>query len=512
MKVYLTRIKSEIRKHLFYYILLSLILTLAFFIRVYRVSDLLQFYYDQGRDALVIWKLWHEGKPFLIGPVTGLAGIFLGPFYYYLIAPFYLLGDGDPSLPAIFISFTSVAALLVIYVLGTRMHSRTTGIIAAFIGAFSYGIFTLSRWLSNPTPMLLLSSLFLWCLWEITVLKQKTMNNKHSFGWLWITASLLVGIALQFESASAVFYIPILMVFAVWQRKKLPGMKYLIPAFLVFVMTLIPQIIFNFRHDNILLDNFFELLFGEKAFKGLTDFIFRERTKYFWGVYLGKIFTGPEHITIAAVTISFSILAGFYYKFGNQLKLFAIFFVVPMLGYLFFQGNYGNIYDYYTIGYFLPLILFFSLGMGELLKHKGGFIIVMWFLYHFSKLNYQLIKNYLAATPATRPIAIQDQKQAVKWIYEDSRKYKQFNIDVYVPPVIPYSYDYLFLWQFDNKCPDDMCGYLKDVPVSDLYTLYEADPPHPERLEVWLTRQKGIGKVIEEVQFGQITVQRRVRI
>src|SRR3990167_8398219 len=77
-------------------ILVGIILLSAFFLRVYRVNEILGFYYDQGRDALVIWDLWHNGKFFLIGPTTGIAGIFRGPFYYYLIAPLYLIGRGDP--------------------------------------------------------------------------------------------------------------------------------------------------------------------------------------------------------------------------------------------------------------------------------------------------------------------------------------------------------------------------------------------------------------------------------
>jgi len=44
-----------------------------------------------------------------------------------------------------------------------------------------------------------------------------------------------------------------------------------------------------------------------------------------------------------------------------------------------------------------------------------------------------------------------------------------------------------------------------------LYTLYEIDPPHPERLDAWLARQDGIGKVEETVKFGGITVERRER-
>jgi 4-amino-4-deoxy-L-arabinose transferase-like glycosyltransferase len=502
---------SEIKSHPFVYTLLFVILFLAFWVRVYRVSDLLQFYYDQGRDALVIWDLWHKGKPFLIGPITGLKGIFLGPFYYYLIAPFYLIGGGNPSYPTVFLSFTSVLALFFLYILGVRMHSRITGLIAAFIGAFSYNIFTLSRWLSNPTPMLLISVLFFWCLWEITNQSKSKFKYKTN-NFLWIMSALLIGVALHFESASAVFYIPLFVIFAVWQRKKIPNIKYLVIMLLMFFVTLIPQLIFNWRHENILLNNFMELLFGEKAFKPITEFILIERFKYFWGVYSGKIFAGRQQEAIIIATVSFAVILSEVAKLKKQLALFAIFFVTPMLGYIFFQGNYGNIYDYYTIGYFLPLILFFSIGLGELLTKWGGILIVIWFLYHFIGLNYTLIRNYLTATVSTRPIAIEDQLKAINWIYDNSRGKGEFNIDVYVPPVIPHAYDYLFLWQFTRRCGESLCGYLKDINKPLLYTLFEADPPNPERLEVWLERQKGIGVVKEEIKYGHITVQRRKRI
>ena len=102
---------KEIKTHPKIYILLSILLILALFVRVYRTEDLLGFYYDQGRDAKVIWRLWHEGRPFLIGPVTGLQGIFLGPLYYYLIAPFYLIGGGSPIIPAVFLAFLSTIAV-----------------------------------------------------------------------------------------------------------------------------------------------------------------------------------------------------------------------------------------------------------------------------------------------------------------------------------------------------------------------------------------------------------------
>lgn len=501
------RIKKEIYTNKFVYTILLAILISAFFIRIYRVSDLMGFYYDQGRDGLVIWDLWHDHKPFLIGPITGLKGIFLGPFYYYLIAPFYLIGGGNPAFPAIFLSFTTVLAILMLYFLGAKMHSRFTGLLAAFIGAFSYNIFTLSRWLSNPTPMLLLSTILLWCYWEII------SGEKKKTSWFWVGAVLTTGISLHFESASAVFYLPIFLVFSIWQWKKIPPIKYILFSAAMFIATLLPQIIFDLRHDNILSKNFFDLIFGEKAFRGISGFILNERLKYFWGAYSGKLFLYHGTAPIVFSTLSLAAYFAFYKKFRNQLILFIIFFLVPVVGYIFFQGNYGNIYDYYTIGYFLPMILFFSVGIGEIAKHWGGFAVVIIYLYNFISFNLPPINNYLTSTIESRPISLEVELDAVDWIFENALSQNlEFNVDVYVPPVIAHSYDYLLLWQGNKKCGSNICGLRKDANVSTLYTLFENDPPNPHRLEAWLQRQKGVGEVIEEAKFGEVTVQRRKRI
>src|SRR3972149_6017045 len=244
------------------YLLLAVILMAAFYIRIYRIDDLLGFYYDQGRDALVIWKLWHDGKLFLIGPVTGLAGVFLGPYYYFLIAPLYLIGGGNPVYPSVFLSFLSVSALLLIFKMGSEMHSRVAGLIAAAIGGFSYYIVYNSRWLSNPNPMFLLSLLFFYSLWKIVSGGKKV--------W-WVISAFIGGLSLNFESASAFFYLFLFSIFVIWQllvyidfsefKQSIMNLKigllkqkkWAILSFLAFIVTILPQIIFNFKHDNILL-------------------------------------------------------------------------------------------------------------------------------------------------------------------------------------------------------------------------------------------------------------------
>src|SRR6266498_1061990 len=94
------------------------ILLISFFFRIYRIDQLLGFYYDQGRDANVIWNLIHNHKFFLIGPTTGIEGIFRGPWYYWLISPFYWLGQGNPIYPSIFLSITVVVSLFFLYKIG----------------------------------------------------------------------------------------------------------------------------------------------------------------------------------------------------------------------------------------------------------------------------------------------------------------------------------------------------------------------------------------------------------
>ena len=206
------QIKSFKKYFTFWNLLIFLMLLLAFFVRIYRTGDLLGFYYDQGRDAKVIWDLWHSGKTFLIGPVTGLPGIFLGPFYYYLIAPFYFLGNGNPVYPSVFLSFLVTCGLLVLYKTGQEIGGKKTGFLALLIGSFSGQLFFASRWLSNPTPILFSSILLFYSL--VKIIKQKKVNN-----W-WYLAFLLAGVSFHFESASAAFYFPILFVFLIWQRKK----------------------------------------------------------------------------------------------------------------------------------------------------------------------------------------------------------------------------------------------------------------------------------------------------
>lgn len=473
--------------------LLFFILALALFLRVYKLNELLQFYYDQGRDALVIHRLIHEHRPFLIGPVTGIEGIFLGPFYYYLIAPFYFLGRGSPVFVAAALTWLSVFGIFILFILGKEFFDRRTGLLAAIIYAFSYSLVIFSRWLANPNPLPLISCLIIFGLLKI-------YQGKEEF-WPWV--GLLLGLSLQIEAAGAVFFLPATLVFILWQRKKLKNKRAIMVALLVFLITLLPQIVFNFRHQGILFSAFKKFLLAGRTFRLSFGQVVRLRLTTYFDVFFSKLFYHQKRFSQIFFLIFLFFAFVFRQRFPQKAKILLIWLFSPLLGLLFYQGNFGYVWDYYFAGVWPVFILLVAFLLSQLLLSLFGKGLVLAFFILFFWVNLGLLRTYYQIGIG---ILLEDQLRAIDWIYQDAER-RDFNLDVYVPPVIPYAYDYLFKWYGEKNYGQQP----REEQIPLLYTLYEADGAHPERLEAWLDRQEGIGKITEEESFGEITVQRRRR-
>src|SRR3989344_320541 len=96
-------------------VILSLLL-LALGLRWYKLGELMPFTYDQGRDLLKLREISH-GNLTLIGPTTGLAGIFLGPLIYYFLLPGFILYDGSPMGVGYWMAFWTTLTLPVSYLI-----------------------------------------------------------------------------------------------------------------------------------------------------------------------------------------------------------------------------------------------------------------------------------------------------------------------------------------------------------------------------------------------------------
>ena len=472
--------------------ILFFVLGLAFLIRWLR-PDLVGFYFDQGRDALVIWDLLHKGKLFLIGPTTGVEGIFLGPFYYYLLAPVYWLGKGDPVFPIRFMAILNLGSLWLLYKLGEKYFSKSVGLSAVILAGFSYHYVLGNRWLANPTPLSFFAVLTFWFVAKLIAGQAK---------WFPVVC-LLIGLGVQLEAASAVFFIPSLLI-TLWIFRKSTNLKArdIFLGFLAFGITLVPQLWFNFRHQNILFSAFFKFLISEKSFIQSPLVIIPERLLFYFNAFTRQL--SPAGILERTAMFIF-VLVGITKKWSRLIqnpafKFILIWLFTPMVLLLLYTGNNGYVWDYYFTGVY-PL--FFLLVAAVIGKRLIGIIFILVFL----TANLFPLRDYFMQEKESRRVNLGSSLRVVDWIYEDSKDLP-FNVDAYVPPMIPYTYDYLFKWRGETK--------YKTAPtetrIKNLYTLYEVDPGHPQLFKKWQDRQNGIGKIVFEKSFGAIVVERRERI
>lgn len=473
-----------------------LILFFAFSLRIYRLPELLGFWYDQGRDALVIWDFINNGKLFLIGPMMGNTGIFRGPWYYYLISPFYFIGGGNPFYAGLFLVLLSLVAIYVLYLVSKEVTNEKIALITSFLASISMYIIGSSRWLSNPTPTLLIGIMVVWATF-------KFLDKKI---WSIPLLSFLVGMGLNFGAATEIYFIPALILIFYLNKKILPSWRVFALSALIFVFCFTPQILFEIRHDGLMTKAFYNFVFNEKTFTLNFFAMLFTRINTYYNLFYSKFWLNGGYLFLPFFVVFIYKLLVYWNEIWKNKKTQSLFimFIAPFVGTLFFVSNLGGFYDYYFTAYYLIFILFFVL----VISKKGNFWLYLLLVISLFKNIPEYIKEYNVDINSNKLIAFENQLKAIDYIYQDSKS-EDFNVDVYVPPVVPYAYDYLFKWQEKEKGDFRL---KRENNVNRLYTLYEVDIDHPDRLNNWLNRQLNIATIIEEKRFGGIVVQRRERI
>ena len=211
--------------------LIITILVIASFCRLYRISDYMEFLGDQGRDVVIVRDFLKNGNLFFIGPQTSIGNMYLGPFYYYLIAPALLLANYNPVGPAIFVALLGVATAYLIYFVTKKWFNPNSAFIAAFLYAISPTAIKYSNFSWNPNIMPFFALLFIYL-----------MTEKR---YLW--ASIAFAMCLN-SHYLALLLLPI--AFYIWlinSPKKFIKETFL--AIFIFILSLIPQFLFDLRHQ-----------------------------------------------------------------------------------------------------------------------------------------------------------------------------------------------------------------------------------------------------------------------
>lgn len=122
---------------------------IASILRLYRISELTEFLGDQGRTGIHIYESWKNKQFPLVGP-TVLSGQHLGPAFYYILAPAFILTGFDPVSPAVFTALFGVGATGLLWFLARRLFGWEIATMLSGLWAVSPQIVASDRVLWEP--------------------------------------------------------------------------------------------------------------------------------------------------------------------------------------------------------------------------------------------------------------------------------------------------------------------------------------------------------------------------
>lgn len=404
---------------------LFLILIIGLFLRLYKIGQAFPFDHDQEVVAASAFDFFKHSKLTLIGQELSFPGFFLGPLHNWIGFIPHGLCNLQPDCVPYFYLTIGIATIIALFATVTKIFDRKTATVAATVYALSFVSIGFERGASSNFFLALSQVGLFFCLWKFFKGKKPYL----------IFGSAIAGLATV--NFNPVFIFSSVAFFAASLLKKKKQLKPYIFAVLAFLINYLPLVIFNFRHENILLKSLGNFVSQNAAQSDLITQVtnlFIERLLYlaksvaipFYSYYLFQR-ASPILIAFTLVAITFGLY--FILKTREKFLLFIpIWIFTTILGFAFYSGP---IPDYYFMQTLMPAIILVSLFATRNLIFLTVFLSLFLFTNFAAAQNYSTIINYGI------------KKQAVNYITNDAQG-KSFNVYYDLPRGLNTGYSYLF--------------------------------------------------------------------
>ena len=466
------------KKKILHYVSYILIVVLYCFIRIPSLlSHSVAYTYDQGRDFIAGANIIITHHIPFIGPTTGINGLFHGSWwYYYLTIPFVIF----KGLPIGYYYTNFIIHLISLFILVWFIGKKTNYILAFFTGIFivfsPYFIFT-SLFVGNN--IMVLPVLLLFLITNFSTFNKDTKKNLLLF----FLNGLLIGFIAEFELSFGLFIIPTYILAHIIfpeLRNSVKDVKKLCVTLLGLFIAFAPRILFelknHFEQTKILLSFLTRpKLYNPKPFND----ILHDRIILFIGYWRG-IFPSPYWCII------FSIIIGliFIYLLVSRKKINTF---ILFLGYLIsalflfsltYKDNFwGNYYE--GIQYIMVIFMIFIISQLNFAnKFTKYAILSLVVVFLTSQLYVSVLTN--KATPQRDGLAVQEDVMNV--ILKKESPENSYCVRIYTPPVIPHTYNYLFLF---NTLKGKIKKPSSEWVNGSCWFIVEADS-YKKRQEDWL--------------------------
>ncbi len=425
--------------------IIILFILLAFAIRLFPGPDRFIFSYDQARDAFVSRGIIENRDLKILGPPAAVdlevTGAFHGPFYYYLISPFYVFSRSNPNSVLLLTILINVLTLIPLAFLAQKLfNNKAVTFISLLLFTISFEQHSYARWLSNPSPAIFFLALFQLGFWLI-ITKPKNL-------WGWFLAPLGLSLAIQHQ-LFLLSYLPV-SILTILLLGKFPNK---IKPYLIAIITLtiglssfiLAELKFGFQMTKGLL---WGLLTGlTSSPKTATDFMinFLNRLSQVFAyntLNLGQP-TGLLFFFVCLTIIFFS-----WKKLTKKEKqaLFYLLILIFSSSLLFLFSE--NSVSFIMLGLAIPIIVFTSFSLILLFKRQKLITLVLLIMIVITNLN-KIANQNLQTTPIfaiQENMTLENEKRVIDACYRLTEN-QSFSLNTVTNPLfINTTWSYLFQW------------------------------------------------------------------
>lgn len=439
---------SNFKRPLIYLVIIVAYL-FPLFITLHSIfSGSIAFWYDPARDLLA--GLANIEKLSLIGPTSGIPGLFYGPYWIWMLS-LGLLVSHDPRVVAFLVAAVPYFLILPFtLVVLSRVVGKKAAIMGWLLFMLVYGGYSFQLWNPHPAPLLV------FVLITLLVFLPEKYTSLKDYVYL-IFTGFVAGLLIQFHISFGIavvsgvflsFFLSFLYsLFKVKNKKDVVIKSVKTVSLLVsgILISALPFFVFELRHGFSQITTIITTLTTPHSVVGVTGISNNEILSYFLMRFAALIHLPLSYAAglgiIASVIIVFRLWKKNITLSVKEVRLLLVTLTVGVTVLFVYLTSKNPVWDYHFIGvevlFVLLLMLFIS--KSKLLTIIGGIlasVVVVVGINHFiSSINSDPIKLTSLAT----------KEYVVSRIFDDAGEDK-FSFIAYNPAIYTYDYDYLTRW------------------------------------------------------------------
>lgn len=425
-----------------YYLFLFIFL-LGIFLRLYRLEEMASFDFDQEYASNFTYSVVKQFPVQLIGQGLSVQGLFMGPWYFYFLVPFYMIFRLHPLGGAVGSVILGLITIVAYYYFGNKIFGKPAGLIAAFFKAVFFRSLA-DDWSITPAfscgLMVIITWYFLYKYWQ--------GETKHL-----PLLGFIFGLFTSFHPILFPFYLVFLIIFLI--KRVFPSFKTFLLTAVAFVLPLTPLIVFEYFHQFTEVKLLIRIFSTPNPFFGSANIL--SKLINFALLILG----GPQHrlgfkffsnyllsVIILSMLLLFTIKKTHIWK--NNFHLWAI--IITFLTYIFYYSFFPTpVINYYPSAPITLLVFYLAAILGYFATKKLSRVFVVIFLVFLVFVNVKnLIRERWLNTGLT---SLKHKDEIVKAILENQPDGEDFFVSYISKPGWNFGFDYLF--KLYERIPED---------------------------------------------------------